>query len=212
MDFKDVINGRRSVNFFDPQRPVPDELLEEMIGLASLAPSSFNLQPWNLILVRDPERKRRLQKLAWDQPKISEAPVVLVVLADRSAWQSGHPVVERNFEEMVASGRLGRDQRQWFDDARMDLYGQSLEKQQAFANKNTGFFAMALMLAAKHLGLDTHPMDGFDHQAVRELFKVPERYWIPLLLAVGYFKAGETLLPPKWRKSVPEIVVDFESG
>ncbi len=209
MDFKDVITGRRSVNFFDPQKPVSDDLLKEMVELAALAPSSFNLQPWSLVVVKDAERKKSLQKLAWDQPKVSEAPVILVVLADRSAWRPGHPVLEHNFEEMVAYGRLTADQRQWFEEACMSLYGESIEKQQAFAVKNTAFFAMALMLAAKHLGLDTHPMDGFDHQAVRKLFNVPDQYWIPLLLAVGYFKSDEKLLPPKWRKSFEQIVVEF---
>jgi nitroreductase len=83
-------------------------------------------------------------------------------------------------------------------------------KQQAFACKNTGFFAMALMFAAKHLGLDTHPMDGFDHDAVRKEFNIPENYWIPLLMAVGHFDETKKLPPPKWRKTYEEIVAEFD--
>jgi nitroreductase len=49
MDFRDVVYGRRSVSFFDPEKPVPEGLLREMIEMAaSRAPSSFNLQPWSL--------------------------------------------------------------------------------------------------------------------------------------------------------------------
>jgi nitroreductase len=68
---------------------------------------------------------------------------------------------------------------------------------------------MALMFAAKNMGLDAHPMDGFDHEGVRKAFHIPENYWIPLLMAVGYFDEGKTLFPPKWRKSFAEIVVKF---
>jgi len=68
---------------------------------------------------------------------------------------------------------------------------------------------MALMLAAKNLGLDTHPMDGFDHEAVRKEFNIPDNYWIPLLMAVGYFNKDMELAPPKWRKTVEEIIVKF---
>ena len=57
--------------------------------------------------------------------------------------------------------------------------------------------------------LDTHPMDGFDHDGVRKEFNIPENYWIPLLLAIGYFDEKKQLLPPKWRKSFDEIVVKF---
>lgn len=209
MDFIDVINSRRAVNFFDPDKDVPDKILTAMIQTAAKAPSSFNLQPWSLIILRKQEEKTRLQSLAWNQPKVSEAPVTLIVLADRDGWKEGHRFVEKNFQEMIKAKAMTEDQRQWFADARKSLYGETEEKQLAFACKNTGFFAMALMLAAKNLGLDTHPMDGFDHDAVRKEFNIPDNYWIPLLLAVGYFKKDMELVPPKWRKTVEEIIVKF---
>jgi len=210
MDFIDVINNRRAVNFFDPDKDVAPELLQAMIETAAKAPSSFNLQPWSLIVLRDPQEKMNLQKLAWDQPKVSEAPVTLIVLADWDGWQEGHRFVEKNFQEMIKAGLMVEEQRQWFADARNSLYGLSSEAHQAFACKNAGFFAMALMLAAKNLGLDTHPMDGFDHEEVRKAFNIPENYWIPLLMAVGYFRADTELAPPKWRKNYDEIVVKFD--
>ena len=209
MDFKDVVNSRRAVNFFDPDREVPDEILKAIIDTSSKVPSSFNLQPWSLVVLRTPEDKSKLRNLAWDQPKVTEAPVVLMVLADRDGWKEGHRFVEKNFQEMIQAGAMAEDQRQWFADARESLYGSSEEMQLAFACKNAGFFAMALMLAAKDLGLDTHPMDGFDHDAVKKAFNIPDNFWIPLLLAVGYFKADMELAPPKWRKTFDEIVVKF---
>lgn len=209
MDFKDVIYQRRAVNFFDPEKPVSDELLQKMVETAANSPSSFNLQPWNLMVLKDQESKEKLMKLAWNQPKVAQAPVVLIVLADRDGWKEGHPILERNFQEMVKAGSMTLDQRNWFLGATKSLYGGSEERQQAFANKNTGFFAMSLMLAAKDMGLDTHPMDGFDLEGVRKSFNIPDNYWIPLLLAVGYFQKGKELLPPKWRKTFDEIVVRF---
>lgn len=209
MDFKDVINSRRAVNFFDPDKEVPDEILKAIIETSAKVPSSFNLQPWSLIVLRDPEEKMKLRKLAWDQPKVTEAPVILIVLTDRDGWKEGHDFVEKNFQEMIRAGAMSEDQRQWFAEARESLYGSSDEMQQAFACKNAGFFAMALMLAAKDLGLDTHPMDGFDHDAVKKAFNIPDNFWIPVLLAVGYLKADVELHPPKWRKTFDEIVVKF---
>lgn len=207
MDFIDVINNRRAVNFFDPDQEVTDETLKSIIETAAKAPSGFNLQPWSLIVLRDREEKIKLKKLAWDQPKVTEAPVTLIVLADRDGWKEGQNFVDKNFQEMIKAGAMTEDQRQWFADARISLYGENEDKQLAFACKNAGFFAMALMLAAKNLGLDTHPMDGFDHEAVRKAFNIPDNYWIPLLLAVGYFKTDQELAPPKWRKTYDEIVV-----
>ena len=210
MDFRDIIESRRAVNFFDPTKPVSQEQLRELIELAAKVPSSYNLQPWNVIAVTDPEKKKALRQVAWNQPKVEEAPVVLIVLADRDGWKPGNPTLERNFDEFVKAGLFKPEQREWFLGACNTLYGQSPEQQQAFACKNTGFFAMALMFVARELGLHSHPMDGFDHEAVRELFRIPNNYWIPLLLAVGHFDQTKTLLPPKWRKNYEEIVVSFD--
>ncbi|MEW5909011.1 MAG: nitroreductase family protein [Thermodesulfobacteriota bacterium] len=207
MNFKEIVSQRRAVNFFDQNKGVSDALLKEMIETAAKAPSSFNLQPWSLVVLRDPEEKMKLRKLAWDQPKVSEAPVLLIVLADRDAWKEGHLFVERNFREMVNAGSMTEAQHEWFLNACKTLYGTSEEKRQAFACKNAGFFAMALMFAAKSLGLDTHPMDGFDHDGVKKAFAIPDHYWIPLLMAVGYFDTSKTLQAPKWRKSFEEIVI-----
>ncbi len=116
MDFKDVMTRRRSVNFFDPEKNVSDALLKEVIETAAKTPSGFNLQPWSLIVLRNKEEKMKLQQLAWNQPKISEAPVTLIVLADREGWKAGHPFAERNFRETVKAGAMTEEQHQWFAD------------------------------------------------------------------------------------------------
>jgi nitroreductase len=210
MDFSEMLHRRRAANFFDTGRELPEETLRRLVEMAALAPSSFNLQPWNLIVLRDPADKARLRKLAWDQPKITEAPVVCIVLADKSGGAPGNPVYERNWAEMVATGKMTEDKRAWFEQATASLYGRSPEAATAFAVKNTAFFAMALMLSATSLGLDSHPMDGFDHDAVLAEFKIPDNYFVPLLLALGWLRPGVTLAPPKWRKSFEEITRRFD--
>jgi len=209
MEYNDVIHKRRAINFFDPERNVETQILNNIIEDAALTPSSFHLQPWNVMVLSGKEEKEKLKSLAWDQPKVVEAPVVLIVLADRNGWQESHPTVEKNWENMVASGSMKPEQRDWFLNAAKSLYNWNSEADLAFAAKNAGFFGMSLMYAATAHGLESHPMDGFDHEGVRKAFNIPDNYWIPLLLAIGYRKPGLELHPPKWRKTVDEIVVSF---
>ncbi len=209
MEFNVLNRARRSVNFFDPDTPVPRSLLEDMISLAAQAPSSFNLQPWNLMIISEAKDKARLRKLAWDQAKVTEAPVSLVILGDRSGWKEGHPTLEKHWNISLENGSMKPDQREWFLDATRELYGRSDQAATAFATKNAGFFAMSLMYAATHLGLSSHPMDGFDHDGVQKEFNIHKHYWIPLILAVGYMHPDMELHPPKWRKNLDELVVEF---
>ncbi len=208
MNFDQITKNRRSINFFDPEKEIPQEMIKKMVGLARDTPSSFNLQPWNLIILQDRDQKEKLKALAWDQPKVVEAPVTMIVLADKEGWKQGHPGFERTWQEMVKTG-MPETQRDWFLNATSGLYNWSPDANLAFAAKNAGFFAMSLMYAAVSLGFDSHPMDGFDHEGVKKAFNIPDRYWIPLLLAVGYKKPGLVLDPPKWRKTYDEIVVEF---
>ena len=209
MDFSEVVATRRAVNHFDAEKEVPDALLREVVEMAAATPSSFNLQPWSLMVLRARQEQEKLQKEAMGQAKVSEAPVTLIVLADTRGWADECPFVERNFSEMIKAGSMKEAQRGWFSKARTSLYGTSRDHEIAFATKNAGFFAMALMLAARSRGLHTHPMDGFSMEGVKKAFGIPDHYWVPLLMAVGYFNEAETLAPPKWRKSFDEIVVTF---
>jgi nitroreductase len=49
-------------------------------------------------------------------------------------------------------------------------------------------------------------MDGFDHEGVREEFSIPQKFFIPMLIALGRFDEKKTLLPRNWRKPYEEIV------
>ncbi|MCK5312565.1 MAG: nitroreductase family protein [Desulfobacteraceae bacterium] len=211
MNFEKIVSDRRAVNFFDPDKPIKLELVKKMIELASKTPSSFNLQPWNLIILTDKDEKLRLQKCAMNQSKISDAPVTMIVLADNDGFKEGHKTVERVFQENIKADMMTEEQRDWFKNARNNLYGKSELITRAFSCKNTGFFAMSLMLAAKSLGIESHPMDGFNHDKVVEEFKIPDNYYIPLLISFGYFDGAKTLPEPKWRKGYDDIVVSFDN-
>ncbi|NOY68739.1 MAG: nitroreductase family protein [Deltaproteobacteria bacterium] len=209
MDFKEVVNTRRAVNLFDPEKSVEQSILRELVETAASAPSGFNFQPWSLIVLEDKEEKLRLQKHAMDQPKVSQAPVCLILLADTQGWMAGNRFADRNFDEMVKTGAMREEKRDWFNNLCQSLYGTDRETGVAFACKNTSFFAMTLMLAARDMGLHTHPMDGFDKKGVKDEFNIPDRYWVSMLIALGYFPEGGHMPEPKWRKTYDEIFVNF---
>jgi len=63
-------------------KPVSDAKVEKLIDAARQAPSAGNIQPWEFVVVRDPETKRGLSKAAGNQNFVEEAPVVIVVCAN----------------------------------------------------------------------------------------------------------------------------------
>lgn len=89
MDVLSTIKRRRSIRAFK-REDVSAEIVEKLVDSARWAPSAGNIQPWEFVIVRKPEIKRRLAKAALDQTFIEEAPVVFVVCADEDQSSQGY--------------------------------------------------------------------------------------------------------------------------
>lgn len=212
MDTTEAIKSRRAINLFDPTRPVPEEALRELLALASLSPSSSNLQPWEVVLVTDLERRKILRACASNQAKVEEAPAVLIVIANPGAIEEN---IDRVLADRVEKGYAKQEniERQRMGPFRM-YGGRESEARKLFAVKNTAFFAMTFMIAARGMGYETHPMDGFNADDVKREFHIPEDRIIPLLIAVGYPSPALKLLPRAFRRGVDEFtrMNDYSPG
>jgi nitroreductase len=70
MDFFRRMAARRTVRDFSPD-PVPFELIENAIRVASRAPSGANQQPWKFVVVQDPEIKRKIRAAAEEEERFN---------------------------------------------------------------------------------------------------------------------------------------------
>ena len=78
--FKDIVNSRSHWKWYDPEKKISEDLLKEIMETAQRAPSSFNAQPYKVVLVRDNE-----YKLALAEGMIGDSNKNLVLTADTSA-------------------------------------------------------------------------------------------------------------------------------
>lgn len=200
----DAIKNRRSINFFDPQRQISDEMIDELLKTASLAPSSFNLQPWEVIVVKSPERKKALRGLAFNQAKVEEASFVVIVIADPHAIEDW---IDRVLDDKVSGGYIQAEARESIRAMPFKLYGEAdSETRRIFAVKNASLFAMNLMIVAQGMGIESHPMDGIDAEAIKKEFKIASHKLIPMIIAFGYLKPETKLLARSFRKSLKDFV------
>jgi nitroreductase len=172
----EVIEARRSVKNFDPEHIMPEEDLAELIRLTKLAPSSFNMQNYRLLVVRDKEIRKQIRNLAWDQAHVTDASVLFILCADLTAhqedaslyWSHAPQEVQDIIGPMIKPFYEGNDR---------------LIRDEAV--RSTGLAGMTLMLAAKGLGYDSCPMIGFDAEKVAELIKLPPHYALSFMIPVG---------------------------
>jgi len=95
MNVLEAIKGRRSIRAFKSQ-DVSEEIVEKLVDAARWAPSAGNIQPWEFIIVRKLEIKRRLAEAALGATFIEEAPVVIVVCANENRSFEGYGMRGKN--------------------------------------------------------------------------------------------------------------------
>lgn len=176
MDTLQAIQSRRSVKYYDPQHHLNDQEIQQLISLAMLSPTAFNIQHWRFVVIKNPQLRQEIRQAAWDQAQITDASLLIALCADIQAWQK-QP--ERYW---VNAPQAARD---FLLPAIDQYYRGKPQVQRDEALRSCGMAAQTLMLAAKAMGYDSCPMDGFDFEQVARLIKLPDDHLISMFVAVG---------------------------
>lgn len=180
MNVFDAIEARRAIKLFDPEASIPSPDEQKILAAARLAPTAFNMQNWRFVVVRDKAMRRKIRALAWDQPQMTDASLLVVLCADLKAWEK-QP--ERYWQH--APDDFGKQIVQ----SMLNFYQGREDVQRDEAMRSISLAAMNMMLAAQALGYDSCPMDGFDFAAVGELIRLPADHIIGMIVTIGRKKA-----------------------
>lgn len=174
------IRSRVTVESFDPDHRLSEADLRALIADACQAPSSFNLQHWRFVAVREPDAKERLTAAAYGQRQVADASATLIVLGDLRAIDCLPEILGRS----VAAGAMPRERAEAWIGQAGQIYGDpGMARDEAI--RSCSLAAMALMLAAEARGLGVGALVGFDADRVLREFEIPERYLPVMLLTVG---------------------------
>ena len=200
MDTFEAIYERRAVKAFDPEhRLTPDEE-KKLLEAAIQAPTSFNIQHWRFVVLRDPELRLKIRKeLGNDQAQMTDASLLVLLTADVQAWHKEPERYWRNAPPEVA--KMLVDWMGPFHEGREWL-------QRDEAQRSIGMAMQTLMLAARSMGYDSCPMIGFDIEKVAELINLPEDHVMGPMLAIG--KKVKDSWPKPGQLPLSELV--FENG
>ncbi len=176
MNTFDAIKERRSVKHYDTNHKLTDNEINQLMSLAVLSPTSFNMQNWRFVTVNNTETRKQIRAAAWDQAQVTDASLLLVVCADLKSWKN-NPA-----QYWINAPKEAQD---FLISAMGPFYEGKDQLQRDEAMRSCGIAAQTIMLAAKSMGYDSNPMIGFDPNKVAEIIKLPENHVIAMLIVVG---------------------------
>lgn len=182
----DAIRSRRSHRHYLPD-PIPTHTLDRVLELTLEAPSAWNYQGRSIVVVSDPDVRAGLEAATGGQPHPSEAPVVLVFLAEMDAWRrDNHDVFHSARRSGAWSEQFIAGSAESSRTFQQDLLERGLERE--YAVKDAVIAASFAMLAATEQGLACSPMNGWDEAQVKKVVGVDDRtdIAVALLLPLGF--------------------------
>ncbi|MFZ9012205.1 MAG: nitroreductase family protein [Anaerohalosphaeraceae bacterium] len=198
METFEAIYKRRAIKHFDPEHRLTQEEETKLLEAAIQSPTSFNIQHWRFVIVRDLDLRRKIRtEFGNDQAQMTDASLLIILTADMDAWKKEPGRYWKNAPQEVADLLVNwmgpfHEGRQWL--------------QRDEAQRSIGMALQTLMLAAKAMGYDSCPMIGFDIEKVAELINLPDDHVMGPMVAVG--KGIKESWPKPGQLPLEELVVE----
>ncbi len=198
MDVIDAIYNRRSVKQFDPDHKMTEEEEKKLFEAVIQAPTSFNIQHWRFVVLRDPELRAKIRtELGNDQSQMTDASLLVLFTADVKAWTKEPSRYWKNAPQEVADLLVGwmgpfHEGREWL--------------QRDEAQRSIGMAMQTMMLAAQGMGYQSCPMIGFEIEKLAELIKLPEDHVMGPMVAIG--KGTKDPWPKPGQVPLTDLVVN----
>lgn len=197
MNTLDAIHKRRAVKHYDAGFEMPEEDQIQLLSLAMLSPTAFNIQNWRFVIVRDKSLRKQIREVAWDQAQVTDASLFIVLCADLHSWRKDPARYWHNAPQ---------EAQDFIVPAIHQYYNELDQVQRDEAMRSCGIAAQTLMLAAKSMGYDSCPMDGFDYEAVGKLINLPQNHVVAMFVAIG--KATKEAWPRGGQLPMSEVVIE----
>jgi nitroreductase len=180
-----ALRWRYATKQFDAAQKIPDEVWDTLEETLVLTPSSFGLQPWKFIVVKDPELRLQLQAESWNQTQTTEASHFVVFAArtdlnsdDIESWIARMSEIQgRTLQDLAPmKGMIAGFCQAMSQESRHDW------------NVRQVYIALGqLMGAAAVIGIDTCPMEGISAAAYDRLLGLENSgYATAVACALGY--------------------------
>ena len=208
-EFDKVVNTRRSVRVFTDQK-IPNEIIKKSLENSLKAPTSSNLQTWEIYWVKTKIMKNKVIKLCLSQPAAATAKELFVFVSRPDYWKRNNNMMidYLNSKENPPKGVLryyNRITKIAYTQGFLNIFGflkklyvsfvglyrviprepTSFNDMKVWSQKTTALACQNFMLSMRAYGFDTCPMEGFDSLRVKKTLSLPNRAEINMIISCG---------------------------
>lgn len=209
MNLLESLNWRYATKRMNGEK-VPSDKIETILEAARLAPTSSGLQPFNIMVISDPELLKKIRPIAHNQPQVTEASHLLVF----AAWDNiTGAQIDEVFNHMLSERGKPLDSVDEYKNRLKAHYASMTQEERYHAAARQAYIAFGVAItAAATERVDATPMEGFNPVQLDELLGLKERGLRSVtMLALGYRDTGNDWLAgqKKVRRSKKELIIEL---
>ena len=204
-NYIDDLNWRYAVKQFDASKKVSNEDLQKLIDAVQLSASSYGLQPYKILVVKDQAVKEKLKAAGYNQSQFSDATAVFV-FAHQTDFDA--ELVDSYIELSERIKELETGTLEGYANLMKNALLNLPQEAKAGWTSRQAYIALGnLLSAAAAHKIDACPMEGFEAAAFDEILGLTEQNLHAVVVAaVGYRSAeDETQHAPKVRRPQEEL-------
>lgn len=167
MNLNDLLKWRYATKKMNPQKAVPQDKVDSIIEAVRLTATSSGLQPYELIVVTNPEVREKIKAIAWNQGQVTDGSHLIVF----AAWDN-YTAERINHMFDLTNDERGFKNEGWeaYRAKLLALYpGRDAEANYQHAARQAYIGLGTALIAAAAEGVDATPMEGFDPTALDEI-------------------------------------------
>ena len=164
---------------------IPDKKLTNILESIRLAPSSYGLTPYNVLVIKDKETKEKLLPACYNQSQIVDCSELLIF----ATWTD---ITEDDITEYMHDISIQREipiesMNGFADMLRNSILPMTIEQKQLWASKQTYIALGVGMVAAASEKVDSTPMEGFSKESVDGILNLKDMgLSSSVILTLGY--------------------------
>lgn len=200
-----ALNFRHACKLFDPEKKISKAHMDMIVTAAHLSPTSFGMEAWKFLVISSGAVKRALRPACWNQPQITDASHVIVLLSKSGLADTSNEYVKFNF------GRRGLpkdDTKAYIERYKTHMETEVFPRMSAYAwcSKQCYIALANIMTTAASEGIDSCPIEGFEKEWVEKALNIDtDQYEVAVIVALGY----RTKEQPERRRHPLENIVEY---
>lgn len=209
MNIIEGLSWRYATKKFDSNKKLADSDLKLLKEAIRLSASSYGLQPYTVLVIKDAELREKLKPAAYNQPQITDASHLFVFCYKTDMDES---YVKSYIDDIAQIRKIDRAGLEGFENVMLDKVKNTSKESLGVWNSRQTYIALGTLLAAcGEMQIDACPMEGFDAKQFNEILGLEEKGLSAVALTtVGYRSIEDKLQNmAKVRKDYETLFINY---